>query len=1061
MPTPQLVQDAFRIGHPRDGAAIIAQFLHEAPVAYLICDTGGRCRLVNTAYRALFDGVPPADYDLFRDPRFAGDGGVADGLRQACGGDRARIATRWYPIAPGRSLALSATFTPVRDDAGAIECVLVAFHDETAAQRALEEALAQRQRLERVTEELRAAEERRRRTAEHLAAAQRVAHCGSWEVELDAAGPGGGIRQVVCSDEALRILGAPAGRPRMRIDEMARFVHPDDLASVRAVVARALTDRVHVDVSHRVVRPDGTIRHVHCHGELSSGGPDHLPTLIGSIADVTEHRVAADREREQGALLRQVLDAMDEAVIVADAKGEVLLRNPGTARLLGRPNGESSIADWARRIGFFMPDQVTPFPVEDGTLHRALRGEETSEVEMFLRRPDGEERWTRSSGRALRGPGGEIVGALTVLRDVTAERRAQADATAQATLLNLVLDSIAEAVIIADASGKIVRFNPAARASIPDLDTDHESRPASLGLYDVDQHTLFTRGETPLARAARGEKRDGVVMYVCPPGAESGRWHEVSGRPLIDPSGVRRGGVVVARDITAQREAEQRLLESRAQWQALVAHAPDFIVSVDRAGRIVSINRVVPGLALEDVIGSPWQSFVPPASQVVAARSLERVLATGEPATFESQAVGPDGTLAWYSSTLGPVRKDDAIVGAVVVARDTTERKRTEAQLVVSDRMASVGTLAAGVAHEINNPLLAVIGNIDLAAGQLADLARELPVPSEILDELQDAHDAAERVRQIVRDLMIFSRAEDDQNGPVELHEVLESTLRIAWNEIRHRARLVKRLDDVPPVLANESRLGQVFLNLLVNAAQAIPEGQAGSNENRVATSLDADGRVVVTIGDTGCGIAPEARSRIFTPFFTTKDVGAGTGLGLSICHRIVTGLGGEISFGSVVGRGTVFRVVLPAAPGEAPSPSIPAPGASVPAVTAAPRARVLVVDAEPGVTRMVTRMLARNHDVTACTSARAALDAIVGGAGFDVIFCDLMMPEMTGMDLHAELHRLAPDQARRMVFATGGAFTPRAWQFLDSITTPHLEKPFERSQLEAVIAERLRRGDP
>jgi len=383
------------------------------------------------------------------------------------------------------------------------------------------------------------------------------------------------------------------------------------------------------------------------------------------------------------------------------------------------------------------------------------------------------------------------------------------------------------------------------------------------------------------------------------------------------------------------------------------------------------------------------------------------------------------------------------------------ERRRMQEQLMISDRMVSMGTLAAGVAHEINNPLACVMANLDLALKELAErgeregLAGEL---SEVLDELGDAREAVERIRHIVRDLKIFSRSEEDRTGPVDVERVMESTLRMASNEIRHRARLVTSYAKTAAVEASESRLGQVFLNLVINAAQAIDEGRAEDNEIRIKTSRVRD-RVVVEIADTGAGMSPEVLSRLFTPFFTTKPIGVGTGLGLSICHRIITGFGGSIEVASEPGKGTVFRIMLRPSRGgleEVRAEAAPEPRAQR-------RGRVLVVDDEPMVATAVQRTLHREHDVVAVGSATEALARIGAGERFDVILCDLMMPQMTGMDLHDELRRVAPEQVARMIFLTGGAFTAGARAFLDQTPNLCLEKPFDTRQLRALINDRVR----
>jgi signal transduction histidine kinase len=390
-------------------------------------------------------------------------------------------------------------------------------------------------------------------------------------------------------------------------------------------------------------------------------------------------------------------------------------------------------------------------------------------------------------------------------------------------------------------------------------------------------------------------------------------------------------------------------------------------------------------------------------------------------------------------------------------AKVRAERRKIEQQLMISDRMASMGTLAAGVAHEINNPLASVMANLELAANSLADLtARQGPSPdaANIEEELQDAREGAERIRNIIRDLKIFSRSGEDRKGLVDVQRVLESTTRMAWNEIRHRARLVKNYSAVPLVEASEAQLGQLFLNLVVNAAQAIPEGDADNNEVRVSVGEEAGGMVVVEVSDTGSGIPREVQEHVFRPFFTTKPIGVGTGLGLAICHQIVVGLDGRIEYETEMGQGTAFRVYLP--PARVEAREVPRPE-NLAEMVARRRGRVLVVDDEPLITRTVQRALSKDHDILALSSAEDALAHISSGERFDVILCDLMMPQMTGMDLHSELLRIAKDQAARMIFLTGGAFTPRARAFIDETRNKLIEKPFDAIHLRAIINAQVR----
>lgn len=388
-------------------------------------------------------------------------------------------------------------------------------------------------------------------------------------------------------------------------------------------------------------------------------------------------------------------------------------------------------------------------------------------------------------------------------------------------------------------------------------------------------------------------------------------------------------------------------------------------------------------------------------------------------------------------------------------AQVRAENQRMQEQLMVSDCMASMGTLAAGVAHEINNPLASVMANVNLAAATVNALldqngtSREL---TEVKEELQDAREAVERIRNIIRDLKIFSRPQVTDQGPIDVEKVMESTLRMAWNEVRHRARLVKDYGLTPKVAGSDSRIGQVFLNLIINAAQSIPEGQWETNKITVKTSTDDSGSALIEVIDTGSGMSPDALAHIFQPFFTTKPVGVGTGLGLSICHRIVNDLGGSISVESEVGKGTRFQVRLPAAKTTSLLRKM-----TPPLGVAIRPGKVLVVDDEASVGKAVARVLGPEHSVEVLQSAELALKRMAAGERFDVILCDLLMPQMTGMDFHDALLRVDPTQVSKIIFLTGGAFTPRARAFLADIGNQRIEKPFDPIHLRSLINDRIR----
>ena len=387
-----------------------------------------------------------------------------------------------------------------------------------------------------------------------------------------------------------------------------------------------------------------------------------------------------------------------------------------------------------------------------------------------------------------------------------------------------------------------------------------------------------------------------------------------------------------------------------------------------------------------------------------------------------------------------------ATVDRLIFAR---EREVLQGRLVEADRLASLGTIAASVAHEINNPLAYALANLELVTGALTDEASGSGTAASrasLAPALADIRDGLLRIRSIVRDLRTFSRPADDSIGPVDVERVLDSSANIVSSEVEHRARLIKDYGGVPRVMANEARLGQICLNLIANAAQSIPEGNPEKHEIRLTTRHDPRGRVIIEVRDTGEGVPEPLLAHIFEPFFTTKRTSKGTGLGLSISKDLVEKLGGTLTVESVVGQGTVFRVTFSeltlCVADEARAPV----ERHHPAASAAPaprRSRVLIVDDDARLCSILARHLRDEHDVTALTSAAVAAEQIAAGERFDVIFSDLMMPGMSGMEFHAEVLRIAPQQAKRMVFMTGGAFTTAAMEFMGKVSNRFLDKPF------------------
>jgi PAS domain S-box-containing protein len=500
------------------------------------------------------------------------------------------------------------------------------------------------------------------------------------------------------------------------------------------------------------------------------------------------------------------------------------------------------------------------------------------------------------------------------------------------------------------------------------------------------------------------------------------------------------------------RASEENRNERR--FRALIENGSDGISVIGADGAVLyrspSSSRIV-GYGPDSTTPGTIFDYVHPEDRELVMRLWGEALEKPDvPIHSEARVRREDGSWRVLEGVLVNRLADPAVCGLVCNFRDITERRRLEERLLIADRMASVGTLAAGVAHEINNPLAYIHANLDLAL-ELIATGKAAGSLAQMTDALRDAKEGAERVRAIVRELKTFSRPGDAPAGPVDVNQVLHSSLLMARNEISHRARLVTHFAQAPSVTATEARLGQVFLNLLVNAAQAISPGNSEVNEIRVSTSTDVAGNAVVLVRDSGCGMTPEIRRRIFDPFFTTKPVGVGTGLGLSICHGIVSALGGQIFVESEPGKGSEFRVVLP--------PSVRFPEARMSPMakeSGKHRGRILAIDDDPLIRKVLERALETEHDVRVLGDAREALADIDRGATYDVILCDLMMPGMTGMGLHEALARSRPELAERMVFLTGGAFTEAARAFLDRVPNLRMEKPIGLSDLRGLVRSRL-----
>jgi two-component system cell cycle sensor histidine kinase/response regulator CckA len=721
-------------------------------------------------------------------------------------------------------------------------------------------------------------------------------------------------------------------------------------------------------------------------------------------------------------LASQVLAALPTPVLACDEAGRVVFANAAVAALIRR--------DPAALIGAALADliAVRGRTVQGEPIHAVLITRASQREQSPLRVPlvrDGVEIEVECTP-AL-GAGGLLVLPLAAIHDAT-------EARGRPGSHQLIFEHAPLGILHFDRNGVITDCNDTFVAIIG------SGRRVLVGL------SMLSLPDREMVRCVRAALVGELAGYEGDyRSATAGKTTPVSVimAPVLE-DGVITGGVGIVRDDSERKAAMTALRESEASFRALIEGAPDAIAVVhDR--RLVYANPTlarllghelpaIRGAVIDDLLHGDDRDQVP----TTLAFDDDR----GPPPLIMLRWRRSDGRLVETEAVVVPIRFGGA-AGVAIVARDVTEANLLRARLSRADRLAALGTLAAGVAHEINNPLAYLMASLETAMRAL-----RRPRPPTIDHLIDRALDGARRVRRIVRDLRLFSSPDDAQLAPIDLHAVLDSAENLCMGEIKHRAQLDKDYQPVPAVLGDEIRLGQVFVNILVNAAHAISDDRS---DGRIAirTYTTADGQARVEIADNGVGIPPEQVAHVFEPFVTSKPIGVGTGLGLSICHGLVTALGGDITLESEVGRGTVVKVTLPAA-------SVPARERTEGALPPVPRgmpARILVVDDEANLLSSLQIELAERHEVAIAASAEEALELIVAGPDFDLVLCDVMMAVTTGLDLFRMIQRVRPDLVTRFAFMTGGVLSGDMYQSMVATGRPRLDKPFSMDDIEQLLA--------
>ncbi|MEQ9072277.1 MAG: ATP-binding protein [Sandaracinaceae bacterium] len=630
--------------------------------------------------------------------------------------------------------------------------------------------------------------------------------------------------------------------------------------------------------------------------------------------------------------------------------------------------------------------------------------------------------------------------------------RIPATTSAEATL-----DALADPVLVRGPDGKVLYVNAAAATLLSEAAEALVGREASAlvpeRLRQIDGRPFFEW----LAERYRTTGRPVRVPLLRHDGVEIHQIVRVS-TTTIAPDRVAVVAVLrpptedvdLASDPLQLSQGEHPTPES--SYQKVFDAVPVGVLHFDAKGRVTDCNEVFLeqlGSTRERILGLDMLTL--PNKGVAAA---VREATEGREGYFEGEYTSVTGGRSrFYRALFSPIMREGRVEGGVGVVDDVTDRREIEARLARGERMASLGRLAAGVVHEINNPLAYVRTSLELARREITRFQEngDHAHLDRVLETVAHAEDGVERVRIIASDLKTFSRGDEGSWLLVDIARVAQSAINLAHNEIRHRAELSVDIEPaLPRVLGSETRFVQVLVNLLVNAAHAIEE--KGEGRGRIALRMGREGgEVFIEVEDTGAGIPEGPVERIFEPFWTSKPKGVGTGLGLSICHGIVTSAGGDIRVvRSRPGEGTLIRVELPAAGGGAVpfEPDVRDTDPDAPAGAG----RILIVDDEVKLAQTLALALGDGFDVVVAGSGREALDVLADDRDWDLVLCDLMMPDVSGMDVYDAIVEQMPQLLPKLVFMTGGAFTSRARQFLKRYRPRRLQKPFALDEVERLL---------
>jgi len=853
---------------------------------------------------------------------------------------------------------------------------------------------------------------------------------------------------VEVNDRALEAYGYT--RQEMLGMPLAALISPGGLSSYQARL-RKIQQKGTIVAEGIHQRKDGSTFPVEVSGRIIK--VEDKTYLQGIVRDITQRKRVEEDILSQYAIMNAIIESQSAPIFTVDKNYCYTTFNSSHAAVMKALFGADI------EIGKSLLDYHT---VEADrkqakqNIDRALSGESIT-LESYA----GEESLSRRFFEIAHNPVinavGQVIGASVFARDLTARKRAEKALQQSEERYRTILEETEEGYYEVDLAGTFTSVNDTGAQLL-----DH-SRKKLIGM---NYRSIFSEQEQQnLFKAFSKVYQTGQpvrnLLFEAIAGDDGNRVGELSVFPLRNEKGEIISFRGVGREITERKKAEEALQQSEDRYRTILKEIADSYFEVDLAGNLTFVNDATChnlGYSREELLGINYRDFSAKEDIEHVYQVFNQVYRTGKPNKgFLWKVIRKDESIGFADASVSLLRSQGGeIIGFRGVGRDITERKMAEEKRIqlelkaqIASRLASVGEMAAGVAHEINNPLTAVTGYAQL-------LVDREDVPSDIRSDLAAINDGARRVAGIVRTLLAFSRQTKPQRKLADINELIESTLVLRAYHLRvNNIEVVTRLvPDLLETVVDPGQIQQVLLNLIVNAEMEMK--LAYGKGKLTITTKKSDNTIKICFQDNGPGIKPEVMDKIFDPFFTTREVGEGTGLGLSLCYGIVAEHKGKIYAESKPGKGATFIIELPVVTEVAP-PKPAEPDAKKP--EKAVKARILVVDDEQVVRDVVNRVLTgEGHKVDAVDNAVDALKKIESQR-YKLILVDIKMPGIDGVELYKRIKKIAEPLARKVVFITGDIMGADTEKFLSETKVAHIGKPFNAEQLSREVQHALTGG--